>query len=53
LPFAVRGLADHVRTGEYIPYHEAAFLPLGASDELVDDFLAVAANIERPAHNPG
>jgi hypothetical protein len=48
LPFAARGLADHVRTGEYIPYHEAAFLPLGTADGLVDHFLAVAADIERP-----
>ena len=48
LPFAVRGLADHVKTSEHIPYHEAAFLPLGATDELVDHFLAVAVNVERP-----
>jgi hypothetical protein len=48
LPFAVRGLADHVRTNEYLPYHETAFLPLGAADELVDHLLVVGVNIERP-----
>src|ERR1700721_3489156 len=48
LPFAVRGLADHVRTNDYVPHHESAFLPLGATDEFVDHFLAVAVNVERP-----
>jgi hypothetical protein len=48
LPFAVRGLADQVKTTEYIPYHEAVFLPLGVADGLVDHFLAVAVNVKRP-----
>src|SRR4029077_6389324 len=48
LPFAVRGLADHVRTNEYIPYHETVFLPLGATDASVDHVLAVGVTIERP-----
>jgi hypothetical protein len=48
LPFAVRGLANDVKTDGYIPYHETAFLPLGAVDGLVDHFLAVGVNIERP-----
>jgi hypothetical protein len=48
LPFAVRGLADHVKAIEYRPYHETAFLPLGATDGLVDHLLAVGVNIERP-----
>jgi hypothetical protein len=48
LPFAVRGLADHVKTDEHLPYHETAFLPLGAADGVVDHLLAVGVNIERP-----
>jgi hypothetical protein len=48
LPFAVRGLADHVKTNEYLPYHETAFLPLGAADGLVDHILVVGVNIKRP-----
>jgi hypothetical protein len=48
LPFAVRGLAEHVKTDEYIPYHETVFLPLGATDKLVDHFLAVGVTIKRP-----
>ncbi|HXC54323.1 MAG TPA: PAS domain-containing protein [Rhizomicrobium sp.] len=52
LPFAVRGLADHVRTNAYIPYHEAAFLPLGVTDGSVDHFLAIGVNIERPVSQP-
>ncbi len=48
LPFAVRGLADHVRTKEYIPHHETVFLPLGAADALVDHFLAIGVTVKRP-----
>ena len=52
LPFAVRGLADHVKTTEHMPHHETAFLPLGAADGLVDHFLAVGVNVERPVSQP-
>jgi hypothetical protein len=47
LPFAVCGLADHVKKNEYVPYHETAFLPLGVSDELVDHLLVVGVKIKR------
>jgi hypothetical protein len=49
LPFAVRGLADHVEKTEYVPYHETAFLPLGVMDGLVDHLLVVGVSIEPPA----
>lgn len=48
LPFAVRGLADHVETNEYLPHHETAFLPLGVTDGLVDHILVIGVKIERP-----
>jgi len=52
-PFAVRGLADHVKANEYIPHHETAFLPLGAVDGVVDHILAVGVSIERPVSRSG
>jgi hypothetical protein len=48
LPFAARGLADHVSTTDFLPYHETAFLPLGVVDDAVDHLLVVGVNIERP-----
>jgi hypothetical protein len=48
LPFAARGLADHVSTTDFLPYHETAFLPLGVADDAVDHLLVVGVNIERP-----
>ena len=48
LPFAARGLADHVSTDELPPHHETAFLPLGVADGLVDHLLAVGVTIQRP-----
>ena len=48
LPFAAGGLADHVQATDFLPYHETAFLPLGATDNAVDHLLAVGVSIERP-----
>ena len=47
LPFAARGLVDHVTTDDYVPSHETVFLPLGTTDSLVDHLLIVGVTIER------
>jgi hypothetical protein len=45
---AVRGLVDHAHHDAWLPHHESVFLPLGATDEVVDHLLIVGVNVPRP-----